>query len=155
MAIKITLFITMILYAIVISQSLFYLLAMTDVLKKMQPATYIESRKLIDKNLRGSLASVYYLALAASFLLTAFCVTNPSGMLFICAVIASVSLIIDVTLSLKGNVPINNIINSWSTSDYPADWNQYRFKWFTIYHARQAVNIIGFISLLTGLIFGM
>jgi hypothetical protein len=81
MEIKITLFITLLLYAFVISQSFFYILAMSNVLKNMQPATYIESRKLLDKNLRASLPVVYYLALISSIALTAFCVINPSGVL--------------------------------------------------------------------------
>lgn len=66
MEIKITLFITLILYTVVTSQSFFYILAMSNTMKNMQPATYIESRKLLDKNLQNSLKNIYYLALAAS-----------------------------------------------------------------------------------------
>ncbi|MBL7738929.1 MAG: hypothetical protein JNK14_06890 [Chitinophagaceae bacterium] len=155
MAIKISLFITLALYAIVVSQSLFYILAMSNVMKNMQPATYIESRKLLDRNLRSSLSGVYYLALAASCLLTAFCVTNPSGILFICTVIALVALVADITLALKGNIPLNDVINSWTAADYPANWQEYRSKWFSVYNIRQAANIIGFVSLLVGLVFGL
>jgi hypothetical protein len=154
MEIKITLFITLLLYAFVISQSLFYILAMSSVLKNMQPATYIESRKLLDKNLRASLPVVYYLALISSIALTAFCVINPSGVLFICSVIALTSLLADLALTIKGNRPINEIINTWSASDYPANWKEYRSKWFMVYNFRQVVNIIGFVSLLAGLVFG-
>ena len=155
MEIKITLFITVMLYAVVISQSFFYMLAMSNVTKSMQPGTYIESRKLLDQNLSSSLAAVYYLALAASILLVSFCVINPSGLLFICSVVALLSLIIDIVFTLKGNVPLNKIINTWTISDYPANWKEYRTKWLSIYNIRQAANIIGFVSLLTGLIFGM
>jgi hypothetical protein len=154
MEIKITLFITLLLYSFVISQSFFYILAMSRVTKSMQPVTYIESRQLLDKNLQSSLSVVYYLALAASIALTAFCVINPSGILFICSIISLVSLIIDVTLTLKGNVPLNKIINTWTASNYPANWKEYRSKWFVIYSIRQVANTIGFVSLLAGLIFG-
>jgi uncharacterized membrane protein len=155
MEIKITLFITLMLYAVVISQSFFYILAMSNVTKSMQPATYIESRKLLDQHLRSSLTTVYYLALASSVLLVSFCVINPSGFLFICSVVALVSLIIDVAFTLKGNVPLNKIINTWTASNYPANWKEYRSKWLSIYSIRQVTNIIGFVSLLAGLIFGM
>jgi hypothetical protein len=155
MEIKITLFITVMLYAVVISQSFFYMLAMSNVTKSMQPGTYIESRKLLDQNLSSSLKTVYYLAVAASILLVSFCVINPSGLLFICSVVALLSLIIDVVFSLKGNVPVNKIINTWTISDYPANWKEYRTKWLSVYNIRQAAYIIGFVSLLTGLIFGM
>ena len=155
MEIKITLFITMLMYAFVISQSFFYILAMSGTMKRMQAETYIETRNLLTKNLQTPLQLVYYTALASSILLTAFCVVNPSGLLFICSVIALIALVADVLLAVKGNVPLNNFINSWTAINYPENWKQYRNKWFTLYHVRQALNITGFVSLLAGLIFGM
>lgn len=155
MNIKITLFITMMLYAAVVSQSLFYMMAMSRVLKSMQPATYIESRQLLDKSLQVSLRTVYYLALAASFALMCFCVVNPTGLLFICSVIAWLALVVDVVLSMKGNVPVNRAINSWSAQQYPDNWQQFRARWFAIYRVRQVAQIAGFVSLLTGILFGI
>ena len=155
MAIKITLFITLLMYAIVISQSFFYILAMSSTLKKMQAETYIETRNLLTKTLETPLQLVYYTALGASVLLTAFCVVNPTGLLFICSVIALVTLVADALLATKGNIPLNKLINNWTTLNYPSDWKQYRSKWFTLYHVRQVLNITGFVSLLAGLIFGI
>jgi hypothetical protein len=155
MEIKITLFITIMLYSVVTSQSFFYMLAMSDTMKNMQAATYIESRKLLDKNLLGSLQPIYYLTLAASFALVVFCVTNPSGMLFICAIIALILLLVDSVLAIKGNIPLNKIFNSWTASAYPDNWKEYQSRWFTIYNVRQAANILGFLVLVSGLIFGM
>ena len=126
MEIKITLFITMLMYAFVISQSFFYLLAMSGTMKRMQAETYIETRNLLTKNLQTPLQLVYYTALASSILLTAFCVVNPSGLLFICSVIALIALVADVLLAVKGNVPLNNFINSWTAIKYPENWEQYR-----------------------------
>ena len=155
MNIKITLFITILLYAAIISQSLFYILAMSKVMKNMQVATYIETRKLLDKHLRVSLPVVYYGSLIASIALTAFCLVNSSGLLFICSIIALVCLVADLVLIVKGNIPLNKIFNSWTTTNYPSNWQQYRSKWFSFYHIRQLTNMIGFLSLLTGIIFGM
>ena len=155
MEIKITLFITMLMYSFVISQSFFYILAMSGTMKKMQAESYIETRNLLTEKLHTPLQIVYYTTLAASVLLTAFCVVNPSGLLFICSVIALIALVADVLLAVKGNVPLNNFINSWTAINYPENWEQYRSKWFTLYHVRQALNITGFVSLLAGLIFGM
>lgn len=154
MEIKITLFITLLLYAFVISQSFFYILAMSGTLKNMQAETYIETRNLLTRKLELPLQVVYYTALGSSLLLTAFCVVNPTGWLFISSVIALVTLVTDVLLAVKGNIPINKYINSWTTANYPANWQQYRSKWFSLYHTRQVVNITGFISLLAGWIFG-
>ncbi|HKO79452.1 MAG TPA: hypothetical protein VJU78_03615 [Chitinophagaceae bacterium] len=155
MEIKITLFITLLLYAFVISQSFFYILAMSGTLKNMQAETYIETRNLLTEKLQTPLQLVYYSALGSSVLLTSFCVVNPSGWLFICSVIALIALVADVLLAVKGNIPLNKFINSWTTVNYPADWKQYRSKWFTLYHVRQVLNITGFVSLLAGWVFAI
>ena len=155
MAIKITLFITLLMYAVVISQSFFYILAMSVTLKKMRAQTYIETRNLLTENLQAPLQIVYYTTLSASVLLTAFCVVNPGGLLFIASLIALVALVADALLALKGNIPLNKYINSWTSTDYPVNWQRYRAQWFNLYHIRQALNITGFVSLLAGLIFGI
>lgn len=155
MLIKITLFITLIGYAFVISQSFFYVLAMTHASKKMKAPAYIETRQLIDHALQQSGYLMYYITLAASIALTAFSVVNPNGILFISSVIASVALVIDIVLSLKGNIPLNKVINEWTPNTYPSNWKQIRSKWFSIYHIRQGVNIVGFVILLAGLVFGL
>ncbi|HEX7902259.1 MAG TPA: hypothetical protein VF487_00170 [Chitinophagaceae bacterium] len=155
MLIKVTLFITLLMYAFIVGQSFFYILALSNATKKMQAIAYIETRKLIDAELQSKLSLVYYAALGASVLLTAFSVVNPNGILFISSVIALIALVIDVVFALKGNVPLNKTINSWSETQYPDNWQQVRSKWFSIYHIRQVVNIVGFVSLLAGLVFGL
>lgn len=155
MLIKITLFISLILYACIVAQSFFYILALSNATRKMQAAIYIETRHLIDAELQSSLKFVYYLALATSFLLPAFAIVNPNGLIFFSSLIALAALLIDIGIALKGNIPLNKVINSWTSQHYPEDWQQVRNRWFFLYRIRQAVNIAGFISLLAGLVFGM
>lgn len=155
MEIKITLFITLLAYAIVISQSFFYMLAMSNVMKKMQVTAFIEARQLLDKNLSVSLSAVYYAALGSTIALVAFCVTNPSGFLFISSVVALAALLADIAIILSGNKPVNREINSWTIANYPTNWTSYRQKWFSYYNIRQAINLTGFIVLLAGMVFGM
>ena len=153
MIIKITLFINLLMYAFVISQSFFYILAMSGALKKMQATTYIETRNLLTEKLKAPLQLVYYITLGTSLLLTAFCVVNPSGWMFICSVISLVALVADMLIAVKGNIPLNTYINTWTTGSYPNNWQDYRAKWFSLYHTRQAINITGFVSLLVGWVF--
>ena len=155
MLIKITLFITLVCYAFVISQSFFYVLAMSDATKKMDAPAYIVTRQLIDRALQQSGYIMYYVSFAATLALTAFSVVNPQGILFICSVIALTALVIDIGLAVKGNIPLNKAINHWTTRSYPSNWQQYRSRWFHIYHIRQAVNTAGFLVLLAGLVFGL
>ncbi len=62
-------------------------------------------------------------------------------------------LIIDIIITIKGNMPINNIINSWSMENYPSDWRDYRSKWLFYFTQRQIATTAGYISLVTGLAF--
>jgi hypothetical protein len=128
---------------------------MAGATKSMQPATYIESRQLLDKQLGKSLSYVYYLALLSSIALVTFCFVNPNGLMFMCSFISLGTLVADVVIAVKGNLPLNKTINSWSNSEYPANWQEYRSRWFRFYTTRQTLNVIGFISLLTGIIFGL
>ena len=127
---------------------------MSNVQKNLQPHTYIEVRKLIDKNFRKKYSWVIYLVLTSSTLLTVLCSVQPGCILFITSAIAWIALIIEILLAVKGNMPINKAIDSWEKNDYPDDWNAYRTKWFSIYTKRQIANIIGFLSLLVGVVFG-
>jgi Cyclic nucleotide-binding domain len=77
----------------------------------------------------------------------------PGSVLFIAAAIAFVALVVDTLLTVKGNLPINDIINTWSP-DHPTNWADYRTKWFGIFQYRQMANIIGFVCLMIGGIFG-
>ncbi len=155
MEIKITLFITVLLYAAVISQSIFYMLAMAKVMNGLSADAYIESRRLLDLNLRKNLTGLYYTTLASSIALVGFCITNPGGLLFFTAVVALIALIADLLLIVKGNLPLNAIIGTWTRSSYPADWNKYRNRWMTVYNKRQVANVIGFVSLIAGMVFGL
>lgn len=155
MIIKITLFITLVMYAVIAGQSFFYMLGLSNAIKKMQAVAWIETRKLIDAELQLKLSLIYYVALCASILLTAFSVVNPTGILFSSAVVALITLLLDIGLAWHGNRPINKIIRSWSPSQYPDNWRQLRSRWFSIFHTRQVINIAGFISLLTGSVFGL
>ncbi len=154
MGIKLIYFITLLLYSAVISQSFFYILAMTRVSRSMQAQSYIEARQLLDKSLRSRLSLLYYVTLLAGILLVAFTVTNPHGFLFFSAVFALMALIADIILILKGNIPLNKTINSWSPSRYPENWSEYRAKWLVTYRIRQVINLSGFVVLVAGFVFG-
>src|ERR1700752_5345636 len=119
MAIKITLFITLLMYAVVISQSFFYILAMSMTLKKMRAQTYIETRNLLTTTLQEPLQIIYYTTQSASVQITAFCVVYPGGLLSITSLTALVALLAVVVLALKGKIPLNKSINCWTTRDFP------------------------------------
>lgn len=154
MTIKIIFLSALLTYSIVVSQSFMYILALKHVQLNLEAGSYTELRKLIDTSMRGNFKYVIYAALLTNLILVISTIKNPGSLVFITAAIAFVALIADTLLTVKGNLPINDIINTWSSDNYPTNWADYRAKWFNIFQYRQIANITGFVSLLIGAVFG-
>lgn len=154
MVVNIIFLITLLTYSIIVSQSFMYMLTLKDVQLKLAPSSYIELRKLIDTSMRRNFKYVIYSALLINLTLIIATIKSPGSLLFITAVIAFVALITDTILTVKGNLPINDIINTWSPGNYPANWAEYRVKWLHVFQYRQIANVTGFVSLLVGAVFG-
>ncbi|MBL7815627.1 MAG: hypothetical protein JNL70_11470 [Saprospiraceae bacterium] len=154
MSIKILTLTTLVIYSVIVSQSFMYILSLKQVQLSLDANTYMSVRKLIDTYMRANFTSVVYAALIANLVLVISTIKNPSSLLFITAAIGFIALIVDALLTLKGNLPVNDIINTWTPDHYPTDWADFRAKWFSIFQYRQIVNIIGFVSLLIGAVFG-
>lgn len=154
MASKIIFLVTLLAYAVIVSQSFMYILSLKQVQLNLSANAYTEMRKILDTSMRTNFKYVIYLALQANLLLIIVNVKTPTTLLFITACISFVALIIDILLTVKGNLPINDIINSWSADNYPANWTDIRDRWLSIFQYRQIANIIGFISLSIAAVFG-
>ncbi len=151
---KIILLITLLAYSIIVSQSFMYILALKNVQLSLEAKLYIEFRKLIDTSMRSNFKYVIYIALLANLLLVISNIKNPGSLLFITAAVAFICLLADTLLTLKGNLPVNDVINTWTAESFPVNWAEYRTKWLNIFQYRQIANITGFVSLLTGTVFG-
>ena len=154
MTTKIIFLITLITYSIIVSQSFMYILALKQVQLNLEEGPYTQLRKLIDTSMRRNFKYVIYAALIANLLLIISTGKNPGSLVSITAIIAFITLIADTLLSVKGNLPINGIINTWSPGNLRANWAHYRTKWFAVFQYRQVANITGFVSLLMGAVFG-
>ena len=154
MTTKIFFLITLLAYAVVVSQSFMYMLSLKQVQCSLDVISFTEIRKLTDNAMRASFKYVIYAALLANVLLVLTTAGTPGSLYFISAAIGLLALVIDVLLTVKGSLPINDVINTWSADHYPANWAYFRDKWFTIFQYRQMANIAGFLSLLLGAIFG-
>ena len=130
-----------------------YILSLKQVQINLESNHYTEIRKLIDTSMRANFTYVIYTALIANLMLVISTIKNPGSLMFITATIAFVALLVDTLLTLKGNLPINDVINTWTSDSIPVNWADYRTKWFNIFQYRQIANIIGFVSLLIGIVF--
>jgi hypothetical protein len=153
MEIRITLFVTLIAYSFIVSQSFSYIIALHNTQKNLDARSYIVLRKLLDKNFRVKFKYVFYLTLISNSLLCILTIQEPTNLLFIGSLIALIGFVADTVFMLKGNMPINNYINSWSPDNYPADWEIHRAKWLRVFTRRQVANITGFTCLLFAAVF--
>jgi uncharacterized membrane protein len=154
MAVKIILLFTILVYAIIVSQPFMYILALKHLQLNLDVSSYIKFRKLIDESMRKNFKYVIYSALLSNLVLIIFTFNTHASLLFITSVIAFLALIADTLLTVKGNLPINDIINTWSLDSYPSDWTEYRRHWLSIFQYRQIASISGFVSFLLGTVFG-
>lgn len=130
-----------------------YILALRGVSLRLDSNTYIELRKQIDRSMRATFKYAMYAGLLLNLLLMIVTISNPVSVLFIASAVSFIALIVDTMITIKGNIPVNNIINSWTVKDHPANWSEFRSMWLTYFRYRQIANITGFISLIAGAVF--
>lgn len=153
MLVQITLVITLILYAVIASQAFMYMLALKSVQLNLDAAAYITLRKLIDASMMASIKYVMYGALASNILLVVLLIGSPDSLIVSAAIFSCIMLVADMLIAVKGNLPINALINSWSTDQYPSNWFEYRNRWLKFFRYRQLVIITGFVVLVIGTVF--
>jgi hypothetical protein len=153
MELKILIFLNLIVYSVIVSQSFMYMIALRNVQESMSAASYIELRKLLDRNFLKKFKPVVYSALVLGLALVVAAAFQSSAVILAGSSIAFAGLLIDVILIVKGDMPINRIINSWTLETFPANWVEYRSKWLYWFSWRQVANISGFIALLIAAVF--
>ena len=153
MELKILIFLNVLVYSVIVSQSFMYMIALRNVQENMGAGFYIELRKLLDRNFLKKFKFVVYTALLLSCLLMLAAFFQSSVLFLVGSVLAFAGLLVDVLLAVKGNMPINRIINSWTLETFPANWVEYRSRWLYWFSWRQVANISGFIALLIAAIF--
>jgi hypothetical protein len=154
MFLQISLFLTLLFYSIIVSQSFMYIIALRNVSRGLTPNAYLEFRQLIDTGFRKKFVYIVYGALTANLLLVIATLSNPGSMLFTAAVFSFGALLVDTSITIKGNLPINDHINTWTANTLPANWADVRDQWLSFYQYRQIANISGFLCLLIGTVFG-
>lgn len=137
-------------YAVVVSQPLAYLVFLTAAQRALTAPAYIELRQRINPVMTRRLGTIYVAALVAVLLLLGLALRGGQGTVTAGAAVALLCLVVDAVLMLRENVPINRVIDGWSTTDYPAEWQHYRDRWFAVFSTRQVVLLIGFAAVVAG-----
>ena len=140
-------------YSIVVSQPIFYLLALTNAQRALSAPSFIELRQQINAVMTRRVPVIYGIALVTGLALLVLAWRIDHSTLLATTAIALLCLLADLAFMLRENVPINGVIDGWSTTDYPQDWKTYRTKWFAIFAYRQIILGAGFVSLLAGAVY--
>jgi hypothetical protein len=137
-------------YAIVVSQPLAYIVFMSKAQRALSAPAYIELRQRINAVMSRRLGVIYVGTMATVLFLLVLSLRSRNWNALVAATVALLCLLVDIVLVVRENVPINGVIDRWSTTDYPEDWQDYRTKWFTVFGYRQVVLLLGFFSLVVG-----
>lgn len=140
-------------YSTVVSQPLFYLVALTSVQRALSGPAFVELRQRINAAMDRRIPALYLTTLVTTLVLLALSWRAGTWTLLITTIVALACLVADAALMVRKNVPINAVMSRWSTTNYPGDWELYRARWFEIFGYRQVVLLIGFVSLLFGAVF--
>lgn len=140
-------------YSIVVSQPLFYIVVMTSAQRALSAPAFIELRQRINAVMTRRVPVIYSVTLATTLLLLVLSAISGDRSVVITTTVALLCLIADARFMLRDNVPINGAMDQWSASDYPADWQEHRARWFAIFAYRQVALLAGFLSLLIGAVF--
>ncbi|GIW44715.1 MAG: hypothetical protein KatS3mg077_1997 [Candidatus Binatia bacterium] len=150
---RIAIFANLLTYSTVASQPLFYSIAFTAAQRALSAGAYVELRQRINAVMTRRVPVIYLAALVTSACVLALSWYAQNWNVLITTALALVCLVADIALMLRENVPINGVMDRWSATDPPADWERYRNQWFFVYRFRQVILLLGFASILLGAVF--
>jgi hypothetical protein len=141
---------SLVLYSVVASQPLFYLVALGAAQRALSAPAYVELRQRINPLMARRVSAIYGTALLALIALLFLSAREGAGLLTIAAAVAVACLVVDAFLMVRVSVPINARIDGWTVAEHPPDWQEHRARWFAIFAYRQIALLAGFASLLAG-----
>ena len=141
-------------FSVVVSQPLFYMIGLTEAQRALSASAYIELRQRINAAMNRRVPPIYVAALLLDIVVLVAALRESAAVLAVTATAALLCLLVDAFFMIRKNVPINGVMDAWSTTSYPADWERYRTSWFRTFGYRQVVLLLGFACLLIGAVYG-
>jgi hypothetical protein len=138
-------------FAVVVSQPLFFWMALDRATHALSARAYAELRQQINAAIVKRLLMTYLVSLLLLLALLAMALLRGRSSLALGAGVAALTLIADLALAAKLNVPINKRMDGWNVDALPADWTQQRDAWSAALRVRCLVLLSGFVALACGL----
>jgi hypothetical protein len=150
---RLSILMNLIAYATLVSQPLFYIIALTNAQRGLSGSAYVELRQRINAVMSRRVPVLYGATVVTVLALLVLSWRAGSGNVLVTTIVGFLCLVVDIVLMLRENVPINGVMDRWSIPGYPEDWAAYRDRWLAIFGYRQVVLLVGFVSLLVGAVF--
>ena len=141
---------TLFAYTLVMSQPLFFAFALGRASLALSGSAYVELRQRINGAITKPLVVVYAVTFAACLTIAGLAAkdgatTTAAGVGF-----AALTLLVDLGLAAKGNVPLNAEMNRWDPAAPPLDWSTKRAAWHRVFAVRQIVLCLGYVGFVAG-----
>jgi hypothetical protein len=134
-------------FAVVVSQPLFYWMALGQATQALSARAYAELRQQINAAIVKRLLVTYLATLLLLLALLATSLLQARSSSALGAGVAALALIADLALAAKLNIPINKRMDGWNVDALPDDWTQQRDAWNAALGLRRVVLLLGFVAL--------
>ena len=111
---------------------------------------YAELRQRINSAITRPLVVVYGLTFFACLTVSALAANDGATTTAAGVGLAALTLVVDLALAAKGNVPLNVAMNDWKPSALPPDWATKRAAWHRVFAVRQIVLSVGYVAFVAG-----
>jgi ABC-type iron transport system FetAB permease component len=147
---ELALFLTLAVFSFVVSQPFFFLVALGRASETLSASAYIELRQRINAVMNRKLPLLYGAALVSALVLLGLAIARGERLVAAATGVAIAGLVADTVLAVRRNVPLNGLMDGWTASDPPADWELHRARWAQAFALRQVVLSVAWAVLLAG-----
>jgi hypothetical protein len=147
---RIAFFVSLATYAVVASQPLFYLVALGRAQRALSAPAYVELRQRVNPVMVRRVPAIYLSTLVALAALALVAWSAGDSLALVAAGVALLCLVADAILMTLASVPVNSVMDAWTVTEPPTDWEVHRDRWFAIFAWRELALLVGFAVLLAG-----
>ena len=106
----------------------------------LSASTYVEQQQNTVRSLSVLMTSMVVIATAVT-LISAFRQRSNKAV-FVALLVAALLFISCILISALGNRPIDNFVMTWTRDTLPADWTNFRDKWWSLHIMRTITELI-------------
>lgn len=116
-------------------------------LRSLDGATYLAVKRAADVTFPTIARPLMLGSLLATGILVVVALISGDALVTALAVVTLLSLVATLAAILRGDLPINRIMSSWTSTTMPADWEMVRARWEGFFRIRMLANTVALAAL--------